>query len=43
VVVKRSILRWYWHVLRKTEYDGTGRVLEVVVPLEVGTEWPRLG
>jgi hypothetical protein len=32
--VRRSRLRWYGHVLRKTESDGTRRVLEVVLRRE---------
>mgnify|MGYP003401710716 FL=1 len=43
LVVRRSRLRWYGHVLRKTENDGIREVLEVVVPGKVGRGRPRLG
>jgi hypothetical protein len=43
VVARRSRLRWYGHVLRKTESDGTREVLEVVVPGKVGRGRPKLG
>ena len=33
VVVRRSRMRWYGHVLRRTEDDGTRKVLQVVIPV----------
>ena len=42
IVVRKSRLRWYGHVLRKTEDDGTRRALEVVVPGKVGKGRPKL-
>ena len=42
VLVRRSRLRWYGHVLRRTEDGGTREVLEVVVPGKVGKGQPKL-
>ena len=42
VVARKSRLRWYGHVLRKTEEDGIRRALEVVVPGEVGKGRPKM-
>ena len=36
VVMRRSRLRWYGHVLKNKENDGTKKVLDVVVPGKVG-------
>ena len=41
-VVRKSRLRWYGHVLRRSEYDGTRKVLGVVVPGKVGKGRPKL-
>jgi hypothetical protein len=41
--VRRARLRWYGHVLRKTENDGTRKVLDVVIPGKVGRGRPKLG
>ena len=42
VVARKSRLRWYGHVLRKTEEDGMKRALEVVVPGVVGKGRPKM-
>ena len=42
VVVKKSRLRWYGHVLRRSEEDGTKKALELIVPGAVGKGRPRL-
>jgi hypothetical protein len=40
VVARRSRLRWYGHVLRKTEHER--KVLKVGVPGKVGRGRPKL-
>ena len=42
VVARKSRLRWYGHLLRKTEEDGIRRALEVVVPGVVGKGRPKM-
>ena len=42
VVARRARLRWYGHVLRKTEDEGTRRALALVVPGKVGRGRPKL-
>ena len=42
VVARKSRLRWYGHVLRKTEDDGTRRALELVVAGKVGKGRPKM-